>query len=275
MLAVPARSKLSLSYIAAASPIRINAWTMLRALKGGRIFFDFLPTITSFTANRTRISAPRGELITADAEILGAVIDGATALKRGQFYAELEYQTGNRFSEVCRGYQYNGFAPSFRDRIESGPGGGEGHRAWSQVANDVAGNVDTTIALAATGAIRRVDAILVKYHASSDVATRGMLIQLRDIADTSGPTGFSINADGWRTPSISMTQNEEGLIYVKEGNLVTNDNGSVTRDDSAQGNPFPFWVMEGDTTKLLVDISSGEAADDYDTWVLMEEWLVL
>ncbi len=194
--------------------------------------------------------------------------------KRGQTYANLYTLNPDAtllMSTLARGYLYLGGGISLGQDDEALSG--RGHLRWVQEANDVAGNLDTAIVLAAAGARRKVHAILVKYHSSGDVATRTLLIHLRDIADTSGPTGFSINADGWRTPQISMTQNEEGLVFVKEGTLVTNDNGSVTRDDSAQGNPFPFWVTEDDTTDLVVDIGSGESADDYDAWVQYEEWI--
>ncbi len=198
---------------------------------------------------------------------------GATP-KRGQTYGVFTILNPNQrliMGRLARGYFYPGAGLSLGQDEEMLSG--KGHLRWVQEANDVAGNLDTAIVLAAAGARRKVHAILVKYHSSGDVATRTLLIHLRDIADTSGPTGFSINADGWRTPQISLTQNEEGLVFVKEGTLVTNDNGSVTRDDSAQGNPFPFWVTEDDTTDLIVDIGSGEAADDYDAWVQYEDWI--
>ncbi len=123
MLAVPARSKLNLSYIASAAPTRLEPYAILRSIRTDKISIDRAPALfaADITADRSRqLAQSVGELTSEAMEIVGAGIGGVSGLLRGQFYIELEYRlSGGVFIELCRGYHYNGFTPELGDRIES------------------------------------------------------------------------------------------------------------------------------------------------------------
>lgn len=216
----------------------------------------------------------------------GTIISGSlnpfTSLKRGQFYYQM--LVGQNMDEVSsdprqalgQGYLYD-MSPAVLGWFEeagSGPGY-PGYLDWVQEGNDVAGNVTTTVSLGVANARRIVRQILIKYHSSGDAATRTLTLTLRDIGDTSGPTGFSISQDTWVSATVTLTVNEEGIIHVAEHGFVSyNDAGTITyADNSSAPNPFPLTVEEGETADLIIAAGSGNANDDYDVWVQYEEWV--
>ncbi|MEE9593243.1 MAG: hypothetical protein V3W28_06665 [Thermoplasmata archaeon] len=173
-------------------------------------------------------------------------------------------------------YIFTGNSPSFPGK-KIAPTQDRGFLDWTQEANDAAGSATTTVSLAAAGARRVVRAVIVKWHSSSDAATRTITITLRDLADSGGPTGWSIASDTWVSPTLTLTVNEEGLIHVGEHGFVsTNDAGTLAyADNSSAPNPFPLEVEAGDPVDLIIAAGSGHANDDYDVWVQYEEWLTL
>ncbi len=202
-------------------------------------------------------------------------LDGLQAVKRGQLYADLILRESGHaevLHAVCRGYLHDGNALGPEDHADSTEG--PGFLSWVQEANDVAGNVATTVSLAAANAYRIVHGILVKYHCDGNSASRELTARIRDVADTSGPTGFAIDADIWVSTSVSMIANEEGIIYAKDKLVAYNDEGTITYDDqSTLPSVFPLAVDEGDTIDLIIMGEFGLAGDDYDVFVLYEEWM--
>ncbi len=195
-------------------------------------------------------------------------------VKRGQMYGEigLEWRGGGGLS-VGSGYisQTAGLKTGFFENSLEG----KGFLSWVQIANDVAGDVVTTALLAASNARRKIIAVLVKYESSGDTATRLLTVDIRDVADVSGPTGFSIDEIVYKTSSVSLVANEQGMIYIA-GNWyrIANDNGSITiANNATTANPLPIWVDENDTAALVVTATDGESADRYDAFVQMEEWV--
>lgn len=242
---------------------------MLRELAGGRIFFDRLPTISAFTTDRSRVNAPRGDLIQVDSEILGAAIDGATSLKRGQFYAELEYQTGNRFSEICRGYQYNGFIPSLGDRIESGPGGGEGNFRTVTGANPAAG-AEASDAVPA-GALWKLLAYSIVLVTDGTGANR--IVNL--VADDGAVTNrYGLIYGGATAHTATLTRThmfKDGSDNQGDDNLSFAD----TQTMLLRSKPlFKNMLLPGDV--LRTNTTAMVAGDDYAAPIFMvEEWLTL
>ncbi len=232
-------------------------------------------TIAAVTT-RGRVSRP-GMLISANAQASGA--------KRGQLYCQLRIASASTFGEnrqwVGRGYIYDEHSVTMGDFHEAGPGSGNGFLDWEQIADDVSGNVVTTTALAVTNTRRIVRGLLLKYHADSNVATRNVVITLRDVADTSGPTGFTIDEDVWESTTLALTQDQEGLVYINAGSgqgpsyHSINDAGTISILNNASANtPFPLSVEEGDTGDIVIQAENGVAGDDYDAFLLVEEWSV-
>lgn len=205
----------------------------------------------------------------------GFIVGGHVGLighvaKRGQTYVLLE--TIPRGTGLVSGYIYSGYNLEIGNNIESLEG--KGYLHWVQEANDAAGNAVTTVNLAATNVRRIVRAILVKYHqVGGGDAT--ITITLRDLADSGGPTNWSIASDTWVSPSLVLAANQEGLMHVDEHGFVSvNDAGSLSyADNSSAPNPFPMEVEEGDPADLIIAASGGASGDDYDVWVKYEEWI--
>ncbi len=192
----------------------------------------------------------------------------------GQIYvAVILLRDGIAFAQPVGDYLYTGNWPSWPGKQIS-PIEGVGWLRWVQEANDAAGNVVTTVNLAATNARRIVRGIIVKYHQVGG-ADATITITMRDLADGGGPTNWSIASDTWVSPSLVLGAGQEGLIHVGEhGFLSTNDAGTIAyADNTTAPNPFPMLVDDGDTVDLLIAASGGASGDDYDVWVQYEEWI--
>ncbi len=199
---------------------------------------------------------------------------GATP-KRGQTYGVLQILNPNQgliMGRLARGYVYGGAGLSLGQDDEALSG--KGYLRWVQEANDAAGNVVTTVNLAATNVRRIVRGIIVKYHQVGGAAAT-ITITLRDLADSGGPTNWSIDSDTWVSPDLVLGANQEGLIHVGEhGFLSTNDAGVLAyADNTTAPNPFPLVIDEGDPVDLLIAASGGASGDDYDVWIQYEEWI--
>lgn len=228
--------------------------------------------------NATTLGGPLG----APGEIEGLIIrpadSGVTFPKRGQCFLLVQlFRAGNVIQNLATGYWDEVHSPSLNEFVEAGPAGGEGHLVWNQAGNDEAGNVATTINLGVANALRCYKQLFILYHSSADVATRVIGVLLRDLAVAGGPTGFSIARDFWLEDTINLTQNEEGIWWMKEGGsgiITYNDNGTRTQaDHTTDSSIFPFWAMEDETGDIIVTVTDGNAADDYDVWIQYEEWI--
>ncbi len=240
-----------------------------------------LPDFTTGSA-RAAEYVPLREVARKNGYVVTGVVDisGATAVQpnRGQTYVRFFISAAQTATPVARdvmaeAYLYRAFGVTLGMHIEPGPGGGEGRLYWAQEANDIAGNVVTTVNLAAATTRRMIRAIIVKYHQVGG-ADATITLTLRDLADSGGPTNWSIESDTWVSPSLVLAANQEGLIHVGEhGFVATNDAGTIAyADNTTAPNPFPFMVASGETVDLIIAASGGASGDDYDVWVQYEEW---
>ncbi len=211
------------------------------------------------------------KLASRDGVVEDAFINGSGLGVRGQTFVQLVIQNGGR---LCFGYMYANHIVVMGDYVEAGPGGGEGRLYWVQEANDAAGNIITTVNLALANTRRMIRAIIVKYHQAGG-ADATITMTLRDLADSGGPTGWTIDSDTWVSPSLVLGANQEGLIHVGEhGFVATNDAGTIAyADNTTAPNPFPFMVASGETVDLIIAAAAGASGDDYDVWVQYEEWI--
>ncbi len=199
---------------------------------------------------------------------------GSAGVKRGELFAELVIldRTTRNVGIMAAGYigdERNLNLGVIRETTE-----GRGLLHWVQEGNDVAGNVTTTVNLAATNARRMIRGIVIKYHQVGG-ADATITLTLRDMATAVGPTNWTIASDTWVSPSLVLAANQEGLIHVGEhGFLSTNDAGTIAyADNTSAPNPFPLEVQDADTVDLLIAASGGASGDDYDVWVQYEEWI--
>lgn len=227
------------------------------------------------TSNSDRTTALNdfGRIGTIPGRVVRATVAAVTSVKRGQCYVELVTINKGRNMDILAQDYIHASNQIVLDRYQ-GPLEGKGNLDWIQIGNEVAGTTDTDANLAATNARRVIHAALLKYQADATVATRTLQFRLRDVADTSGPTGFTLAIEAWDTAAVNLTASEEGQVYATEDFVAYNDNGTQTFDDNASApNPFPILVEEGDTVDLRAQIGNGQAGDVYDYWIQVEEWI--
>ncbi len=258
--------QIGLLYFASRAPTDVFA---LLELEDGS---DYRVEAQAFTANRTQ-QIIRGDLIYNPGVVQAAYIGmDAGGVARGEFYVELALLNKRPRVPLLRGYlggdsdnlPLGFFEPSLS---------GRGILGWVQEANDISGNVVTTINLAGTNVRRLVRAVIVKYHQVGG-ADATITVTLRDLATAVGPTNWSIASDTWISPNLVLAANQEGLMHIgKEGFLATNDAGVLAyADNTTAPHPFPLWVDEADAVDLVIAAAAGAAGDDYDVWVQYEEW---
>lgn len=252
----------------------LQLYALLR-LPNGKLDWKRTPPLVTTVDRATNVvrirNLPEGEIV--DATV--GIVRGSVPSQPGQTYVEarLFHGGGTPVQTFLAGKLYDHHDPSL-GAFES-PLDGRGNLDWVQIANDVAGDTTTTHNLAVTGARRVYHDVLWKYHCDATMANRTLDIFLRDLADTSGPTGFSIVADVWNSTDLVLSANEDGINYIgKDGFQSLNDNGTLTYiDNTTVPHPFPLTVEEGDTGDLVFSATLGEAGDDYDIWLLIEEWV--
>lgn len=260
--------------------VMIARFRMSRDREGADLLRDpVIQNVEDVTADRTQqdttFSIPEGWLQG------GHVVQSTAGVKRGQALLDLHiFQRGNVALPLFEGYVYQGFRFPFGMFVEPGPGGGEGHQHLLTLADDVAGNVDTTMQIAAVNAIRKWYGFIVYYHASSDVATRQEKGLVRALGGAP-PTGFTAgsNEDQLSVTGTTLTADEEGnwgavAFDGKDGYSWLNDDGTLQYIASST-NPiiFPLWVTEDDLVELVIDVTNGHANDRYSAYAFIEEWI--
>ena len=269
-----------ITYAGSTAPTNVRARFQVVYDDGSRD--ELAVRIDTFTTDRTPQSAA-GTEGGATAKRAGTIVSGIVGfggdLKRGQFYVTVDlFRDDEAFANLCRDYIYALHTLPLGVFVPPGPGGGEGFLDWVQVANDVAGNVDTTVNLAVANAHVIYRAVLLKYHSDGNTASRTPRIQVIDLADTSGPTGFSIQELYWSAPgSLTLTANEEGIIFAGQNGFFSfNDNATIDYDSrTLEPTPFPLTVEEGETGDIFFNSLAGLAGDRYDAWIQREEWIAV
>ena len=217
--------------------------------------------------------------------LLSVRVSESTGLKRGQCYVSVDIRrrTKQDVSEVklCSGYVYTSNPLSDGEFKEAGPGGGEGFLSWVELFHDRAGNSNAAVAIAATNALRKMYGFVLMYESSGDAATRLVRPELAwdSSAGPPAPTNFDSDPVLWRFGALTLTLNEQGLIYVNSldgryGYGILNDAGTDTVQSS--NIPFPLWIDETTPPYIFTPaVGSGHANDTMSAYALMMEWLVL
>jgi len=267
--------------------------------KSGRHeFFDY--TDTTWTGDRTTeafvgggfdgsngLPNPMGaDAILTDATLVFVLAGTPSVLKRGQAWARIglrRYGVAHG-KAIAQGYiqTTTGNQIHLGQFEEPGPGGGEGFLSWVTLALNVAGNVDTTVAFAATNAFRKIYGFVWYYNASADVAARTMQPRLKDLGFTA-PTGFTGAARFWQpNTDQAVAASEEGVVVVFGGDKGPGygvrglAGGALSKENTASDPiPFPLLVTESEPADIELLLGSGHANDRYSAYALVEEWLVI
>ncbi len=275
---VEAGDYLFLKYVASVAPSVMAGFIEVED-RHGRVQ-PYEVEVKTFTLDRTlQENEDQAVEIQQDGKIVGGGIRrNADALRRGQCFAILDVQR-RRGADllVSKGYVYSINPIGLGEFTEAA--GGMGNRFWNAVAADVS-PVDIIKTLATTNARRIIHGFIWYYHASGDVATRVMEAQLRNIGPDL-PTGMSPGGRTmvWTSGSISMTQNEEGMIYSyaeggRDGRSILNDTGVIGVDNTGtKPTPWPLSVIETDDAELRFSLTNEEAADRHSIYLDIEEWM--
>lgn len=228
-------------------------------------------------ANRIEQSHPASKTALANGYVVSGQVTSATTLGRGQCYVQAHVRTGGGADDPIRStllgdYLYGLHAAPLGRFVDPGPSGGPGNLFILDIAEDVT-PIDISTALGVTGAIRKIHEFAWWYHSSGDVADRTLVASFVEPLGP-GPTGFSILATFWLSATLTLSANEEGLMFSKEGYTSYNDNGTLTRDDQTTSpSVLPLLVRGDDSVDFFTDVTLAEAADRHSIRILMEEWL--
>lgn len=253
----------------------------------------FIVYTDSFTADRTILSAYPGRNVGAspgkvfrlDGHVVSAQVVQSGVDKRGRLYPRLVVAGVGDFEKhtLCEGYLYTHHSLSLGQSVEPGPGGGDGYLHLLTLANDVAGTATTTVAMAATNALRKWYGVALYYNRTADV--ENVIPNIDVVSQPWGalPTGFAATVPlVYRLAGPSLQTGEEGVMFVYNsgggpGFAATQDNGGVPvyLDTSTNPQPFPLWVHEDDPIDVRLIITNGHADDRYSAYALVEEWLVV
>ncbi len=152
---------------------------------------------------------------------------------------------------------------------------GRGDNSPQIGGQDIAGNVDTTVALALINGMHRIDGFNFMYHCSSDTANRSVVIDLRDVG-TVVPTGFDAGIDRrvWTISGPTWIADQDGAVFVMGPHYTATVDDSVLSisDHTTAPSPFPIFVDKDDDAELIVTITGGEALDTYSWYIYGESW---
>lgn len=236
-----------------------------------------IPRFTTLATRTEQVHRPSKNAL-RDGWIVSGQVTAATVLGRGQTYVQAHTRAGGAGgpvrSTLLGDYVFALHAAPLGRFVDPGPAGGPGNFIIEGVAVDIA-PVDVAFSMAATSATRKVHSFAWWYHCSGDVADRTLTTSFLEPLGT-GPTGFSIAASIWVSATITLSANQEGIMYAEDNYISYNDAGVITYGNTTTAPvPLPKWVRAGDPFDILFDVALAEAADRHSIYVLYEEWLTI
>ncbi len=247
---------------------------------------DYTLTVPQFTAagDRTTANFPSGSKAPVDGWVHSAYVSHQATLIRGEAIANLQLRLGGGHitTELCKGYLTPMTGLALGEYGIRGPAGGHGALKVLTLADDVAGNVDTTVPLLAVNTYRIVYGVALYYNASGDVADRVPAIDVLGQPWGALPTGFAVVTPlAWTFTGPTTSANEEGFMWAYnsgrgDGYQIIQDNGGglTPSNTTTAPCPFPYIVQEVDPIDIRLRIGAGVAADRYSAYALIEEWVM-
>jgi len=159
---------------------------------------------------------------------------------------------------------------------DSGPGGGNGHLHVETIKADGAPAASTTFPLLLSNTVRKYSGISWYYECSADVASRVLAVVKRGALGATPPAMSGL--DTWAPTGVTLTANQDGMIFADEKRSGINDNGSITiLDQTTNPTPFPIWASAdfGALVGLVFTVVDGEILDNDAIYAQIEDWLVL
>jgi len=271
---------LHLQYISDTAAI-VRAWA--------RLYYDngldsilYVPDQTMTGDRIARVLAP-SDVAISDGWVVDAVVECVSdGVKRGQAYVKLNVALPSLIfgTVLCADYVYSTFGQvALGTYVQPGPGGGGGNLNWAVIKANGAPAGVTIFALGVSNTIRKVREIIWYYSASSDVASRVLQMKLRR-GGAGLPTGFPTTGhqqNVWGLVSnMTLTGDQDGIMFVDQGRSGFNDNGTLTIDSAADNpTPLPLLVPESGDRFVELIITDEEVLDFDLAWGLFEDWVIL
>jgi len=250
----------------------VRAWARIR-YDNGEDDTLFIPDQTLSNDRSVALSRP-SDVARFDGWVTDALVElplAADSVKRGQVYVRLFMDPSG--PQLCKDYVYSNFGQvALGTYIQDGPGGGAGNLEVVTAKADGAPAASTSVSLAVSNEIRRIDAYIWYYHCSADVASR--VIEGPSVENPWGalPTGFGAGVYTWRPANITLTANQDGIQWADEKNGGNNDAGAMTVATIAT--PFPMWVTEGNPVTIEFLTNTGQPADRDVIYLVRESWVM-
>jgi len=216
------------------------------------------------------VISKNGWVVNAEVEMVTSDID------RGQTYVRLAVEPFG--CVLLQDYCFSGFGNvSLGTFVQAGPGGGAGDLRFVTIKADGVPAQTQYALFGLSNETRVVHGLRWLYAASSAVATRLLDIELR-AATAILPTGFDPASPAvlWAASRLTLTANEDGIVFADAKQSGINDDGTVAVDDAATApTVFPLTVTEDDAMLILFTPAAFET-DDFDTiFALVESWVLL
>jgi len=255
--------------------VSIRAWARLIYDGSGQQQLLTIPE-TSRSASRVAEALISADVVISDGWVVNAEVEMLTdGIKRGQTYVRLAVEPFG--ASLLEDYCFSGPHVALGTYVQPGPGGGGGNLNWLAIkANGVPATFTFTLSL--SNQIRLLREVIWYYSSSGTAASRILALRLRDRGGAL-PTGYppsNVLGDFWEASVLTLTANEDGLVFADEQRSGINDNGTLVIDSTASApTPFPILVSEDDLTDLVGTVTD-EEADDFDVvWGLVEDWIIL
>lgn len=194
-------------------------------------------------------------------------------IKRGQTYVRLAIEPFG--CVLLNDYCFSGFGTvSLGTYVPPGPAGGSGNLRWVAIKAEGV-PADFAYTAAVSNVLRRIREINWYYACDATVSSRTPNL----IIESPGaglPTGYAAGAPrsvlGF---GITLTANQDGILFMNESRHGVNDNGVTTVVDNSTSPVYmPIWVSEDNILVIVGDVTNEQAGDFDVCWGLFEDWVL-
>lgn len=216
------------------------------------------------------------EICTQDGWVVAAEVEMlTTGIKRGQTLVSMSMSSFG--CALLSDYCFSAFGRvSLGTRSPAGPAGGGGDRHVEIISAAGTAVAQRNFTMRLSNLTRVVYGYAYYLECSGVAASRVLSVRLRNPLGGL-PAGYPASAsDIWTPPTITLTADENGMLYADIHATRKNDNATVTVDDiTTSPTPFPLWVTpEMPTAFQLQFLASNLDAGDNDAlYADVEDWV--
>ena len=231
------------------------------------------------SGSRVAEALSSADVVIKDGWILNAETEMVTSgIKRGQTYVRLAVEPFGCM--LLSDYCFSTFGQvSLGTFVPPGPGGSDGFLRTLTIKAEAVRLVETTSFLPVlSNMVRKIWGFSWYYTCSADVANRVIDVNILGYLGAGVGVQLSNTKEPWRQPSITLTANQDGMLFADEKRSGTNQSGTIAIDSQATApSPFPILVLEDMASDLELDFRAVDYEDlDVDAiYALVEDWVML